>query len=304
VGKDYFATTDIPILAGRTFRLQDEAEDSTGVVVSEALVTQFWPGQDPLGRALEIANAEGDVIVRILPSSYDYRPAVHSRASRIFEVIGVTGNVSEGLVAAKPQPAIYFPLRPSDYAQPSQQGVTLIVRARPGVDAVALVRREIAAIDPNITPFYGGSMAQHIDEFMSPLRIATWTYGFIGFFGLILAAVGLAGMTAYSVARRNHEIGIRLALGARSGSVLGLMMREGARLIAAGTAIGMACAWAASRGLAAMTTTVGQVASTSPSNPFVLYGAPLLLASMALAACYVPARKSLRVDPVITLRQE
>jgi len=172
------------------------------------------------------------------------------------------------------------------------------------VDAVALVRREISGIDSNVTPFYAGSMAQHVDEFMSPLRGATWTYGFMGFFGVILSAVGLAGMTAYAVARRNHEIGIRLALGAGSGSVLGLIMKEGARLIAVGTAIGMAGGWAASRGLAAMTTAVGQVASTSPSNPIVLYGAPLLLASVALLACYVPARKSLRVDLAVTLRQE
>ena len=304
VGKDYFVTTGIPIVAGRPFRRQDETEDSDGVIVTEALVKDIWPEQDPLGHTLEISNGEAAMTVRILPSSYDYRPVAHTRENRSFEVVGVADNVAEGLVAGKPQPAIYFPLRPSDYAQPSQQGVTLIVRARPAVDAVALVRREISGIDSNVTPFYAGSMAQHVDEFMSPLRGATWTYGFMGFFGLILSAVGLAGMTAYAVARRNHEIGIRLALGAGSGSVLGLIMKEGARLIAVGTAIGMVGGWAASRGLAAMTTAVGQVASTSPSNPIVLYGAPLLLASVALLACYVPARKSLRVDLAVTLRQE
>ncbi len=304
VGKDYFVTTGIPILAGRPFRRQEETEDSGSVIVTEALVKDIWPAHDPLGRSLEISRGAEGTVVRILPSSYDYRPVAHTPESRTFEVIGVAGDVAEGLVAGKPQPAIYFPLRSSDYTQPAQQGITLIVRARPGVDAVALVRREIAAIDPTLTPFYAGSMAQHVDEFMSPLRGATWTYGFIGFFGLILSAVGLAGMTAHSVARRNHEIGIRLALGAGSGSVLGLIMREGARLIVAGPAIGMGGAWTASRGLAAMTTAVGQVASTSSSNPIVLYGAPILLASIALVACYIPARKSLGVDPAVTLRQE
>jgi len=139
---------------------------------------------------------------------------------------------------------------------------------------------------------------------MSSLRSAAWTYGLIGIFGLVLAAVGLAGMTAYSVASRNHEIGIRIALGAGRGQVIGLVMREGAALIAAGTSIGMALGWAASRGLAAMSSTVGQVTSTSTSDPTVLYGAPLLLAGMALVACYIPARRSLRVDPAVTLRRE
>jgi predicted permease len=303
VGKDYFATTGIPILAGRTFIRHDETENASGIIVTDALAREFWPGQDALGRALEIANVEA-APAKILPGAFDYRPSAHTRERRVFEVIGVAGNISEGLIAGKPRPAIYFPMRPSDYAQPSQQGVTLMVRATPGVDAVSLVRREIAAMDANIAPFYGGSMTQHIDDFMGMLRIAAWTYGLIGFFGLVLAAVGLAGMTAYSVASRHHEIGIRVALGAGRGSVLGLMMKEGAMLIAIGTAIGMACAWAASRGLAAMSTTVGNVASTSSSDPMVLYGAPVVLAAMAMAACYLPARRSLRVDPAVTLRRE
>ena len=126
----------------------------------------------------------------------------------------------------------------------------------------------------------------------------------VGIFGLLLSAVGLAGMTAYSVAQRTREIGIRMALGARRASVLGLVMREGAMLIAAGTAIGMGCAWMVSRALAFMNASVGRVTSDNASDPLVLFGAPILLACLALAACYVPALNSIRIDPMVALREE
>jgi putative ABC transport system permease protein len=169
---------------------------------------------------------------------------------------------------------------------------------------MAAVRREIAALDPNITPFNQRSMAEQIDQFMAPLRSSSWTYGLIGIFGLVLSAVGLAGMTAYSVAQRAREIGIRIALGAQKGNVLGLVMKEGMRLVTAGTAIGMAGAWTGSRLLSAMNSSVGKVTSTSATDPTVLFGAPLLLAFLALLACYVPARRSMSIDPVVALRQE
>jgi predicted permease len=303
VGKDYFDTTGVRILAGRAFRREDEAARPNAIIITEELVREYFPGQDALGRTLEIGN-DDPVPTKLLPGTYDYRLAARARGRRTYQVVGVAHDVAEGLLAGKPRPAIYFPMKPADFAQPGQLGVTLLVRAAPGVDAVGLVRREIAALDSNLTTIYSGSMADHIDEFMSPLRSAAWTYGAVGIFGLVLAAVGLAGMTAYSVASRNHEIGIRVALGASRGQVVGLVMQEGARLIAAGTAVGMALGWAASRGLAAMSATVGQVTSTSASDPKVIFGAPLLLASMALAACYIPARRSLRVDPAVTLREE
>jgi ABC-type antimicrobial peptide transport system permease subunit len=153
-------------------------------------------------------------------------------------------------------------------------------------------------------PFNARSMNDQIADFMAPLRSAAWTYGLIGIFGLLLAAVGLAGMTAYSVAQRAREIGIRMALGARKADVLGLLMKEGALLITVGTAIGLACAWAGSRMLSAMNSTVGQVTATSANNPVVLFGSPLLLATLALLACYVLARRSTQINPVETLRQE
>jgi predicted permease len=303
VGKDYFETTGIALPAGRPFRKEDETSQTAAVIVSREFARQFWQGSDPLGREIEIGNDE-IVPSGILPGTYDYRVGGAAGRRKLFEVVGVAGDVAEGLVVQKPSPVIYFPLRPADYAMPAAQGVTLMVRATPGVDVMGAVRREIAAIDPGITPFNIRSMPGQIEQFMAPLRLSSWTYGCIGIFGLVLSAVGLAGMTAYSVARRGREIGIRIALGAQKGNVLGLVMKEGMLLVLAGTAIGMAGAWTGSRLLSAMNSSVGKVTSTSTTDPAVLFGAPLLLAFLALLACYFPARKSMRIDPVVALRQE
>jgi putative ABC transport system permease protein len=303
VGRDYFDTTGIPILVGHAFRKDDEVNQTAAVIVSQEFAREFWGGADPLGRQIEIG---GDDIVpaKILPGSYDYRPGVARGGRRVFEVAGVAGDVTEGLVVGKPRPVVYFPLRTSDYVQPAAEGLTLMVRAVPGADVVTAVRREISALDANITPFHIRSMPDQIDEFMSPLRMASWTYGFVGIFGLVLSTVGLAGMTAYSVSRRWREIGIRVALGAQSGNVLGLVMKEGMLMVTAGTAIGLAGAWTGSRLLSAMNSGVGQVTATSTSDPTVLWGSPLLLGCLALLACYLPARRATRIDPVVALRQD
>jgi ABC-type antimicrobial peptide transport system permease subunit len=228
------------------------------------------------------------------------------RNTRRFEVIGVARNVRDGLepINRSAYPAIYLPLGPADYARPQWHGLTLMVRTRPGVDAMTAIRRELASIDSNLTPFHAHTMEEQIDGVMGTVRIASTTYACIGIFGLILASVGLAGVTAYSVARRGREIGIRMALGARRVDVLGLVMREGAALILIGTAFGMAGAWAGMRGLSGIMAEVARVAGSSTADPVLLLGAPMLLAALAMAACYLPARKSMRIDPAITLRQE
>ena len=303
VGKDYFDTTGIAVPIGRAFRREDETGQTASVIVSQEFARQFWKASDPLGRQIEIGNDE-IVAAKVLPGTYDYRVGAPAGRRRLFTVVGVAGDVAEGLVVQKPSPVVYFPLQAADYAMPAAQGLTLMVRAAPGVDAIAAVRREINALDPNITPFHMRSMTDQIDQFMAPLRMSSWTYGFVGIFGLVLSAVGLAGMTAYSVAQRGREIGIRMALGAQRRDVLGLVMREGMRLVLAGTAIGMAGAWTGSRLLSALNSSVGHVTSTNTTNPAVLFGAPLLLSILALLACYVPARKSMGIDPVVALRQE
>jgi ABC-type antimicrobial peptide transport system permease subunit len=216
-------------------------------------------------------------------------------------VVGVAADVSEDLIASKKHPAIYFPLLASDYAQPSPRGVTLLFRGRPGMDVMTAVEREIAATDPAVTVFRARSMTEEIAQFMSSLRSAAWTWNTLGLFGLALAAAGLAGVTAYAVAQRGREIGIRVALGAQKRDVLALVMKEGFAMVSVGTAAGAALTWAGVRGMSAMFFTVASVKSFEPA---VLFGAPVLLASLALAACYAAARRALAIDPASALRCE
>jgi predicted permease len=302
VGKDYFSTTGIAIHMGRAFMDEDETKDTNTVIVSESFVRQMWKGQNPIGRQVQIGNASVPP-PKIVPDSFDYR-SQEKAAARTYEVVGVAGDVAEGLVVRQPRPAVYFPLRPADYDRPSLEGVTLIVRTVPGTDALSAIERQIAALSGTVSPFNAMSMQEHIQQFMSPLRTAAWTYAAVGFFGLILASVGLAGMTAYSVTQRRHEIALRMALGARSRDVLQLVVKQAATLVIVGTLIGMALAWAGERALMAMSASVQNVNSTSSTDPIVLIGAPVLLATLALIACYLPARRSVTINPVVALRQE
>jgi predicted permease len=312
VGKDYFDTLGIPILLGRGFRKEDEANDSTAVIVTEKLVREFWPDVDtprsgPPGlrqvvRRLEIADEQRPPAGIDSLGTFDRRSMAKGRQA--FEVVGVVKDFKMVFAMEEPRPVIFFPLRMSDYAQPSLRGVTLMMRAAEGGDVTGAVRREIAAMDANLTPFDARSMPEQIDRLMVLLRLAMKIYGAIGLFGLILAAVGLAGVTAYSVTQRGREIGIRIALGAGRGDVLRLAMNEGLVLVAVGTVLGLAGAWGAARLLSTLIEAVASATSAGTYDPVLLVGAPLMLAGLALVACYLPARKSTRIDPVVALRQE
>jgi ABC-type antimicrobial peptide transport system permease subunit len=134
------------------------------------------------------------------------------------------------------------------------------------------------------------------------MRWTSMVYGGFGLFGLILASVGLAGVTAYSVAQRRQEIGIRMALGARPGQVLRLVMKEGATLVMVGSVLGFLGAWAIGRLLSGLSPEMAE--TLSAKQPLLMIGAPLLLAALAMLACYFPARKSTTIDPLTALRQE
>jgi ABC-type antimicrobial peptide transport system permease subunit len=162
----------------------------------------------------------------------------------------------------------------------------------------------VAALDDRVEPFNDRALSDHIEELMAVTRGAAWTYGVIGFFGLVLASVGLAGVTAYAVTQRRREIGIRMAVGARRIDVLRLVMKEGMLLVAIGGALGLLWARAGIRALSGFVAEVARAAHTTVNDPVLLVGAPLLLAAVALCACYLPARQSTRIDPVEALRQE
>ena len=303
VGTDYFATIGIPILLGRGFRKEDEANDASAVIVSEGLVREYWSGQNALGRHIEIESNEAARFDLTAGSSLDYR-APARKQHRSLEVIGVAKDVKIESAMERARPAIYFPLSPDDYARPEFQGLTLLVRMPPGLDASGVVRRQLSSLDARLTAFHLRTMTDEIDRLRMPVRAGASGYGLMGIFGVILAAAGVAGVTAYAVTQRRHEIGIRIALGARSSQVITLVMKEGATLVIVGTSIGLAGAWALIRVLSASVEPVARVVGRATSQPLLLLGAPVLLAGLALAACYIPARKSTRIDPVRALRQE
>jgi len=301
VGHGYLETAGIRILAGRGFREADEADSVTAVVVSEELVRRYWSGEDVLGRRIEVSSDEASLTFGGMPGTIDFRAGVIGNEQRVFQVVCIVKDVTEDLIANRKRPVVYFPLHRPDYAQPSLRGITLMIRAVPGVDILTAVRREITAMDSKLTPFNARSMIEQIAQFISMLQAAAWTYLLIGVFGLILASVGLAGVTAYAVAQRGHEIGIRMALGARKRNVLGLVMKEGVVLVTIGTVTGLACAWLGIRALSGL---FFAVASVQNNDPVLLVGAPVLLAGVALVACYLPARRSTRIDPVKMLKQD
>jgi len=162
----------------------------------------------------------------------------------------------------------------------------------------------LASIDPNLTVFNTRTMSEQIGQMNSLIQLSSTFYGGIGVFGLILASIGLAGVTAYAVARRRKEIGIRVALGATQGQIVRLVMQEGAALVAVGTVLGFVGAIAISRSLSSLTSEFARVFDSSIGDPLLLAGAPLLLAGLAMLACYVPARKATEIDPLKALRQE
>jgi len=152
--------------------------------------------------------------------------------------------------------------------------------------------------------FRAQTFAAYLDRGRAALEFSVQSYGAIGLFGLVLAGIGLAGVTAYAVAQRTKEIGIRMALGARKRQVLGLVLREGAGLVAAGTVLGFLGAVGLARIVSALANLFADAVKFGTGDPRLLIGAPLLLAAVALLACYVPARRAAQIDPLKALRQE
>ncbi len=279
VGPGFFETMGIPVLRGRGFDRREAAGGSRAVVVNETMARRVWPGQDPVGSTLEF---EG----------------------RTHEVAGVAGDIRSALPLGPQLQAIYLPLDPSDFSAPTRDGITVLVRVQPGFDAASMLHREVGGVDRQLTVFNVRRMEDVVGQIYQLARTATGVYGAMGVFALILATLGLAGVTASSVARRTHEIGIRVALGAKQSDVLRLVLRESTLIVAFGGLVGLAIALAAVRGLASVLEAMAQATTTSPTHPLLLVGVPALLIGLTLVACYLPARKAARIDPAAAMKVE
>jgi len=286
VGEGFFRTLGVAVRAGREFTRRDE-ETATArpLIVNETMAKLAWP---------DIAAGPAGVVGRVI----DFEESK-------WEVVGVVSDIRSAFPLAPPAPAVFRPITDAGYATPGRQGVSVVVRTVPGVpDVPGLMRRAMDAIGPDLTVFEVKSAEDDSAEMHYLTDFATYVYGGMGLFGLVLATLGLAGVTAFAVARRSHEIGIRMALGATPAGVLSLILREGAVIVAAGTVVGLAVALAAARALASFVESMGKSTETSLGDPLLLAGIPVLLATVAMLACLLPARRAMRIDPVAALRSE
>ncbi|HET9262329.1 MAG TPA: ABC transporter permease [Vicinamibacterales bacterium] len=272
VDEAYFSTLGVPLLRGRNFSNADTPTSPGAAVVNEAFARRYWPNEDVLGKQFRTRAIDG-------PS---------------FEIVGVVGDYKVETVGEGPTPYIHYALR-----QRPSTGEVLLARTATKPDALlAAMRREVLALEPAAVFLDSQTMEAQVDATLLPARLAAQTIGLIGIVATALAAIGLYGVIAYTVSRRVREIGIRMALGATPGTVVGTIMRQGMSITAVGLAAGIALGLFAGRAIAA-----GLYGVHAGDPPAWAAAIGTLLAAAALAN-YIPARRAARVDPSTALRME
>jgi predicted permease len=272
VWSKYFEAMGIALVQGREFTENDGKKDSPLVsIINETFARRFWPGQNPIGKRLKT------------------RPK-----GPWWEVVGVAKNGKYWSLGESPQPFIYFPME-----RDCCSSAALV--ARTSGDAQTLIRairQEVQRLDASLPVFDVKTMDEHMRLSLFPLRTGAWIAGGFALVALTLAALGLYGLMAYSVSQRTREIGIRMALGARRKDVLGLVLKQGMRLALVGLCIGLAAAFAATRLMSAV------LYGVSPTDAVTFALVSSLLAAAVLMACFIPARRATKVDPMVALRYE
>jgi putative ABC transport system permease protein len=269
VKADYFRVMGIRLVAGTTF--SDTTQDSKQVIVNEGFARKYWPATSALGHRLRVlSNGQGDWLT----------------------IVGLAGNaLTSGLTSDATEPLLYTPFR-GDY-QPS-----LIVRVAPGTNPIATVRALVPAIDRRLTPPALENIEDAMTETISGPRFTMTLLAAFTVLALVLAAVGLYGVLSYAVAQRTREIGIRIALGATRQAVARSVVRQGAMLAIAGIVVGLAGSFWATRLIENLLYGIPR------SDPISFASGALLLFGTAMAACLVPTRRAVAVDPLIAMRAE
>jgi predicted permease len=266
VSLNYFSALSVPLLRGRAFNEEEVNAGRPVVVISESLARTHWPNEDPLGKRLWVPR-DGSA-----------------------EVIGVA---SDSLVHAGYAPYFYQPVRPQD-----QLGLRLLVKTGADLPAIGTALKEsVQSLDIKLKVKVRRHEADVKDKF-GPIQLGATLSSLFGVLALALAAMGLYGVMAYAIEQRTHEIGVRVALGARAADVLRLVLRQGMTLVAIGVLIGLIGSAAATRILRAA------LYGISPTDPLTFIAITLILGAVALLACYIPARRATRVDPMDALRHE
>jgi putative ABC transport system permease protein len=268
----YFQTMGIPIIKGRDFSEHDTVNTPLAVVINETMARKYWPGEDPIGK-------------RLLDPGNRTPPA---------EVIGVVGDIKHFGLDDQAEEYIY-----TSSIQTPGNAMFLVVRtATDPVSMTATLRKEVQALDKDLPVFDVKPMNERIIESAGPRRLVMFLLGVFALVALILASVGIYGVMAYAVTQRTHEIGIRVALGARRGDILKLVIRQGMWLVLLGVTLGLLVSFAVTRFMA------GLLFGVTANDPLTLAGVALLLAGIAFIACLIPARKATKVDPMVALRYE
>ncbi len=267
VGPGYFEAMGIPV-RGREFTEADEVEAPGVIVVNEHFARRFWPGEDPVGKIVRVGGERS--------------------------VVGVVPTGKYQRLGEAPTAYMYLP-----FEQSFNYAMTVHVRTTGDPEALApRLRQVVRSLDPNLPVYDVKTMNNHLGIALMPARLGGITLGLFGVLGLILAAVGIYGVTAVSVARRTREMGIRIALGAKPGRVLGLVVRQGLGITAVGIVIGLGAAFVAA-GFVRDLLYTGQAL-----DPVIFLGVPAVLGAVALLATWVPARRAAGVDPVRALKTE
>jgi putative ABC transport system permease protein len=275
IGGDYFHALGVPLLRGRAFTEADVAGAPEVIIINQTMAKTLFPGEDPIGRRLQLGDPDPE--------------------SPWVTIVGIAGDVKYTGLDKAPEPTMYTP-----YEQ-NLWWPTMFLVVRSSVDPAGLaraVRSQVAGLDPLLPLARVRTMDELLGQSVAEPRFRTTLLGIFAATALLLAAVGIYGVLSYTVGQRTQEIGIRMALGARRRDVLALVLGQGMALAGIGVAIGLAAALALSRVLA------GLLFGVSPADPATFGAVSLVMVAAALLACYVPARRATRVDPMVALRSE
>jgi predicted permease len=269
VGEDYFKTLGIPIVAGREFQRTDDEDAVPVAIINETMAAKYWPGKDPMGQRLKVKD-------------------------RWLQIVGVARNVKYENKLELPRTFFYLPMR-----QNFLESNALLIRTRetPGAIRNALAR-EVHALDLNLAPTAPFRVAEQVDRKGYTQQLAATLIAIFGAMALFLAAIGLYAVISYSVSQSTRELGLRMALGAGVKDLLGMVMSHGLRLTAAGIVIGAVAA-------VVLTRLMGNLLyNVSPRDPIAFGAAFIILLVVALIACFLPAWRATRIDPVQALHEQ
>ena len=270
----YFAAMRIPVLRGRTFDRSDQPNSLHAAVISESMARKYWPNENPIGQAIQFGNMDGDL--------------------RLLHVVGVVGDVHDRGVDAAIKPTVYA----NSLQRAPSSSMSVVVRAQVSPSALVPAMREVVrSLDPQL-PLNFRTLDQVFSSSLDQRRFSLVIFGAFGTVALLLAAMGIYGVTNYAVTQRTHEIGIRMALGAQVRDVLKLVLRNGMSLALIAAALGVAGAFATTRVLSSL------LFGVAPNDLATFTAVVFVLVVVAFAACYIPARRATKVDPLTALRNE